>query len=79
MWKNIFIEACIISLLVFGGFYVNANYLKEKLVPTNGSTTSISPTHISGHIQPQKNVTSPIQHVSGNPTAQKPPNPSKSH
>ncbi len=71
MWKNIFIEACIISLLVFGGFYINANYLKEKLVPTNGPSTTIPPTHISGQIQPQKNIALPIQHVSGNPTAKK--------
>jgi len=31
MLKNIFIESCILSLLVFGGFYVNAHFLKKQI------------------------------------------------
>ncbi len=53
MLKNIFIESCILSLLVFGGFYINANFMKEKIsdseekvrVQTNHPHSSI---HISG-------------------------------
>ena len=74
MWKNVFIEACILSVLVFGGFYINANYLKDKMEnPDNKANT-----HISGFAQPQSTQKQAWQHVSGGgsptPTAQ-PENP----
>jgi len=31
MWKNIFLESCLLSALIFGGFYINAKYIKEEL------------------------------------------------
>jgi|GEM_PF-1239867 len=31
MWKNIFIETCILSALIFGGFYLNASILKKEI------------------------------------------------
>ncbi|MFQ5673326.1 MAG: hypothetical protein ACE5G9_09535 [Nitrospinales bacterium] len=31
MWKNVFIETCILSALIFGGFYLNASILKKEL------------------------------------------------
>jgi len=53
MWKNIFIEACVLSLLVFGGFYINATFLKEKIAASEekvlGQTLNRdSRNHISG-------------------------------
>lgn len=53
MWRNIFIESCILSLLVFGGFYINANFLKAKITESeekvNEQTDQSQPKiHISG-------------------------------
>ena len=31
MWKNIFLESCLLSALIFGGFYINTKYIKEEL------------------------------------------------
>jgi hypothetical protein len=31
MWKNVFIESCILSALIFGGIYFNAAHLKEEI------------------------------------------------
>ena len=31
MWKNIFFESCLLSALIFGGLYINANNIKEEL------------------------------------------------
>ena len=31
MWKNIFLESCLLSALIFGGLYINANYIKKRL------------------------------------------------
>ncbi|MFT4578797.1 MAG: hypothetical protein ACI9UO_001623 [Nitrospinales bacterium] len=52
MWKNIFLESCLLSALIFGGLYINANSIKEELYENNqkahisGGATSV--THISG-------------------------------
>ncbi len=52
MWKNIFLESCLLSALIFGGLYINANSIKEELYENNekvhisGVATSV--THISG-------------------------------
>jgi hypothetical protein len=52
MWKNIFLESCLLSALIFGGLYINANSLKEELYENNGkahiSGVPTSVTHISG-------------------------------
>ena len=31
MWKNIFLESCILSSLIFGGFYLNTSLLQDEL------------------------------------------------
>jgi hypothetical protein len=31
MWKNVFIESCILSALIFGGIYFNAAHLKKEI------------------------------------------------
>jgi hypothetical protein len=54
MWKNIFLESCLLSALIFGGLYLNANSLKEELYE-NSEKASI---HISG-------VATSVMHISG--------------
>ena len=44
MWKNIFLESCLLSALIFGGLYVNANYIKGELYDKKEETAN----HISG-------------------------------
>ena len=53
MWKNVFIESCILSALIFGGFYFNAIHLKKEISVTqenfrNESKDKLIWTHISG-------------------------------
>tara|TARA_B100001123_G_C15090657_1_gene939505 strand:- start:695 stop:943 length:249 start_codon:yes stop_codon:yes gene_type:complete len=81
MWKNVFLESCILSALIFGGFYINATLLKDELyseetrassylVHISGFTESLpAPKHISGH-KTEKKISS---HVSGRITAAKIP------
>jgi len=53
MWKNVFIESCILSALIFGGIYFNAAHLKEEIsnvqesVHDEGSDKFVW-THVSG-------------------------------
>ena len=74
MWKNIFIESCLLSALIFGGFYIQSKIIRAEI---NSSDRSIQTkiTHISGRIYPELIVTNehlsgvktklPIGHVSG--------------
>jgi hypothetical protein len=71
MWKNVFIESCVLSALIFGGFYINITLLKDDLY-TNENKISIH--HISGfvsphedpqHISGKKSDPEPSQHISG--------------
>ena len=55
MWKNIFFESCLLSALIFGGLYLNANSIKEELYENNEKA------HISG-------VTTFVNHISGDLT-----------
>lgn len=55
MWKNIFLESCLLSALIFGGLYLNANSIKEELYENNEKA------HISG-------VATSINHISGEKT-----------
>tara|TARA_Y100001936_G_C15933265_1_gene590575 strand:- start:16 stop:243 length:228 start_codon:yes stop_codon:yes gene_type:complete len=54
MWKNIFLESCLLSALIFGGLYINAHYIKGELYQDNKkasahiSGVSTIPNHISG-------------------------------
>ena len=55
MWKNIFLESCLLSALIFGGLYINAHYLKGELYQDNKKASA----HISG-------VSTIPKHISGN-------------
>jgi len=53
MWKNVFIESCILSALIFGGIYFNAAHLKKEISSAQESFRDESSdkfiwTHVSG-------------------------------
>lgn len=58
MWKNIFLESCLLSALIFGGLYINANYIKGELYDTKEEAAN----HISGG-------STLAPHISGEKTA----------
>ena len=67
MWKNIFIESCLLSALIFGGFYIQSNIIKSEI---NSSDQAIKESlrnkklmHVSGSIYPELIVTK--EHLSG--------------
>lgn len=71
MWKNVFLESCILSALIFGGFYLNATLLQNELY-SEDNKNSLS--HISGlatsynpemHISGQISEAEPSAHISG--------------
>lgn len=71
MWKNVFLESCILSALIFGGFYLNATHLQNELYSQDNKNSSA---HISGlgsfydpekHISGQKSPVEPPVHLSG--------------
>ena len=59
MWKNIFLESCLLSALIFGGLYINANSIKEELYEKDqksyisGASTHLN--HISGEKAEDRN------------------------
>jgi len=56
MWKNVFLESCLLSALIFGGFYLNATLLQDDLYSENNTSS-----HISGFANPLE----PQKHISG--------------
>ncbi len=74
MWKNVFIESCILSALIFGGIYFNAAHLKKEISNAQESFHEESAdkfvwTHVSGMGIPsaKKENEKPTQpHISGN-------------
>lgn len=56
MWKNIFLESCLLSALIFGGFYLNATILQDDLYSEDKKLS-----HISGLGIPLD----PDKHISG--------------
>ena len=53
MWKNVFIEAALISVIIFGGFYINANLMIKEF-------------HLNQkNILVENFVSSPKLHISG--------------
>lgn len=67
MWKNIFLESCLLSALIFGGFYFNTMFLQEELYSEDNKKIHISGSpnnakiHISGKMSENKIST----HISG--------------
>ena len=66
MWKNVFIESCLLSALIFGGFYIQSKIIRAEI---NSSDRSIQTkiTHISGGIYPELIVIN--EHLSGEKTS----------
>jgi hypothetical protein len=74
MWKNIFIESCLLSALIFGVFYIQSKIIRAEI---NSSDRSIQTKimHISGGIYPELTLRAehlcgvktsfPIRHLSG--------------
>ena len=67
MWKNIFIESCVLSALIFGGFYIQSNIIRDEI---NSSDITIKKVlqqkklmHISGNNFVEANLLE--EHVSG--------------
>jgi hypothetical protein len=57
MWKNVFIEASLMSIVIFGGFYFNSAFLKreiagsqEKIMLEQMVQSSARPVHFSGKL-----------------------------
>lgn len=79
MWKNIFLESCVLSLLVFGGFYINANFMKERISDSGEkvrieSSKAQSAIHISGNIHTYNHEEKKVKkHISGNLSEPQPP------
>ena len=67
MWKNIFIESCLLSALIFGGFYIQSNIIKGEINSSeraiNDSLNKKKLTHISGGIYPELIIIN--EHLSG--------------
>jgi uncharacterized protein YneF (UPF0154 family) len=67
MWKNIFIESCLLSALIFGGFYIQSNIIKNEIKSSdraiNESLAHKRLMHISGGIYPELTITN--EHLSG--------------
>ena len=79
MWKNVFIESCILSALIFGGFYFNATHLKKEISVTqenfrNESKEKLIWTHISGFEAVSLKI-KPQAHFSGSSTPVNPVSP----
>ena len=70
MWKAIFIESCLLSALIFGGFYIHSKIIKEEIDMSEDSIQKLSNlAHISGNnsfLEGPK-----LDHLSGN--GSKPP------
>jgi hypothetical protein len=74
MLKNVFIESCILSALIFGGIYFNAAHLKQEITSVQDSIHDESSdkyvwTHVSGNEVPTLNPDEEKEaqaHVSGN-------------
>ena len=76
MWKNIFIESCILSALIFGGFYLNATVQNEiadrktwEHISGYAATSKVRNTqaHLSGASADNE----PDTHISGVPQPQR--------
>ena len=67
MWKNIFCESCILSVLIFGGFYLNITLLQDELYSQDNNKVHISgiPQPLKNHISGQLSEKEPKVHISG--------------
>ena len=50
MWKAIFIESCLLSAIIFGGFYIHSKTIKEEIEVSEDSIKKLSSLQKLGHI-----------------------------
>ena len=67
MWKNIFIESCVLSALIFGGFYLHSIILQKEIEMSDQSIRKQlrqqNLFHMSGNSTLK--LTSKNKHISG--------------
>ena len=67
MWKNIFIESCLLTALIFGGFYIQSKIIRDEISLSDRtikeSLSGIKTIHISGADYPK--ITLENKHLSG--------------
>ena len=67
MWKAIFIESCLLSALIFGGFYINAKIIQDDIDVSDDSIKELSARQKFAHIRGSNSlaVNSKKDHLSG--------------
>ncbi|MZH03246.1 MAG: hypothetical protein F3745_07610 [Nitrospinae bacterium] len=67
MWKNIFLESCLLSALIFGGFYLNTMFLQDELYSKDNKKVHISGSanNLKNHISGQMSEQNTTDHISG--------------
>ena len=70
MWKAIFIESCLLSALIFGGFYIHSKIIKEEIEVSEDSIKIMSARQKLAHISGNNSLTSDSSkdHLCGNMT-----------
>lgn len=69
MWKNIFIESCLLSALIFGGFYIYSKVLADEIRISDETIKAQSARQKLAHISGTKHSSSRTvqgDHLSGN-------------
>ena len=66
MWKNIFIESCLLSALIFGGFYIHSKIIRAE-IDSSDRSIQVKLTHISGGVYPEPTLMD--EHLSGKKTS----------
>ncbi len=66
MWKNIFLESCVLSALIFGGFYLNTTLLQDELYSDDNKVhISGIPLTVKNHLSGQLSEKETTVHISG--------------
>jgi len=67
MWKNIFVESCVLSALIFGGFYLHSIILQKEIDASDQSIKNQLNQHNLFHMSGSNTLksTSKYKHVSG--------------
>ena len=67
MWKNIFVESCVLSALIFGGFYLHSIILQKEINVSDQSIRNQLSRQNLFHMSGSNTLksTSNYQHVSG--------------
>ena len=70
MWKAIFIESCLLSALIFGGFYIHSTIIENEIDVSENSIKELSARQKLAHISGSSFSTSDStkDHLSGNTT-----------